>query len=176
MNPPNRPNALRIFVGEAVASPAIPITTAGHGLRELVLLEANIDDMSPALLAHVRDELMVAGARDAWIEPIAMKKGRSASKLCALVAPEEEEAFAARIIAGTTTLGVRVAAYRRWEAERRVETMETPFGPVRFKVSEWQGRVRAAPEYEDVIAISAREGIPALELQQRLEREFGGQR
>ena len=174
MDPPNRPNALRVFVGEPAAVEEPPRVPSSAALRELVLLEANIDDMTPALLAHVRDELMAAGARDAWIEPIAMKKGRAASKLCVLVTPSEEEAFAARVLSATTTLGVRVADYRRWEAARHVETVQTSLGPVRYKVGEWDGKRRALPEHEDVIAIAEREGLHALEVQRRLEREFGG--
>jgi uncharacterized protein (DUF111 family) len=173
MDSPNRPNALRVFIGEKVPGESLSSVPRAAGLRELVLLEANIDDMSPALLAHVRDGLIEAGARDAWIEPIAMKKGRTASKLCALVLPEEEAAFASRIMSETTTLGVRVAQYRRWEAARSIETRETSLGTVRFKIGEWDGRRRATPEYEDVVAIAAREGLPALEVQRGLEREFG---
>jgi hypothetical protein len=97
MDPADRPNALRVFIGEVPGSGSL-------ALRELVLLEANIDDMAPALLAHVRDGLLAAGALDAWLEPIGMKKGRSATKLALLAEAGREAEFAALVIASTTTL------------------------------------------------------------------------
>lgn len=164
-DPPGRPNALRVWVGEHV-----PATAPQARVIELA---ANIDDMSPALLSHARDRLLEEGALDAWIEPIGMKKGRAASKLCALVRAGEEERFADLFLSETTTLGVRAASYRRWEAERHVETFESSFGPVRVKVGEWRGHRRAVPEFEDVKVLSARLGLPAIEVQRRLEAELG---
>ena len=163
-DPPNRPNALRVFVG-AVASLLPPPSS-------LVELVANIDDMAPALLAHARDRLLEEGALDAWIEPIGMKKGRSASKLCSLVPGRDEERFAALFLGETTTLGVRATSYRRYAAERRIETFASSLGPVRVKVSEWAGRRRATPEFEDVKALAAKLGKPLIEVQQALEREL----
>ena len=164
----SRPNALRIFVGERPAPE--------QQLRLLSLLEANIDDMAPSLLAHVRDLLLAEGAADVWFEAIAMKKGRPANKLCALVARDEEERFAGMMLRETTTLGVRVAEVRRYEAARRVETVETSFGPVRVKVGEWEGKLRLAPEFEDVREIALRTGRPAIEVQRLLEAELDARR
>ncbi|MFQ5382689.1 MAG: LarC family nickel insertion protein, partial [Dehalococcoidia bacterium] len=165
---PERPNAVRVFVGEAPAETSLP-----GGTRPLSLLEANIDDMTPALLANARDRLLEEGALDAWTEPIGMKKGRSATKLCALAGEGEEERLSRLMLAETSTLGVRVAAYRRYELERTGETRETQFGPVRVKVSVRDGIRRVMPEYDDVVAIARREGIPAREVQRRLEFELG---
>ncbi len=163
-DPPGRPNALRVWLGEAESD--------GAAARDVVELAANIDDMSPALLAHARDRLLEEGALDAWIEPIGMKKGRAASKLGALVRAGDEERFADLFLSETTTLGVRATGYRRWEASRRVETFESSLGPVRVKVSDWQGRRRMSPEFEDVRALATKHRLPALEVQRRLEREL----
>jgi uncharacterized protein (TIGR00299 family) protein len=168
-DPPGRPNALRVWLGAAASPESAPPEAL---LRELVLLEANIDDMSAALLAHARDRLLEEGALDAWLEPIGMKKGRAASKLCALAPAADEERFAGLFLRETATLGVRVTPYRRYEAARRVETFDSSLGPVRVKVSEWAGRVRAVPEFEDVRALSASTGLPALEVHRRLEAEW----
>ncbi|MBI5949882.1 MAG: LarC family nickel insertion protein [Chloroflexi bacterium] len=165
-DPPNRPNALRVFIGTAAAGGVAPS-------REVVGLEANIDDMPATLLAHARDRLMEEGALDAWLEPIGMKKGRAAHKLCALVPAAEEGRFAALFLAETTTLGVRALPYRRYEAARRIETVATSLGPVRVKVSDWQGRERRSPEFEDVKALAKARGLTALEVQRQLERELG---
>lgn len=168
-DPPGRPNALRVFIGLAQRAAPAP---GGTGRSLVVGLEANIDDMSPALLANARDRLLEEGALDAWLEPIGMKKGRAATKLCALVRAEDEERFAGLVLAETTTLGVRALAYRRYETERRVETVATTLGPVRVKVSGLGTRVRRVPEFEDVKAIAARLGEPALAVQAQIESEL----
>lgn len=166
MDPPGRPNAVRVFVGAA--------SEQGAGVRALSLLEANIDDMAPSLLAYARDRMMEEGALDAWFEPIGMKKGRAATKLCALVPREAESRFAALMMYETTTIGVRVAEYHRYEAAREQDTVVTSFGPVRVKTAEWQGRKRRSPEFEDVQAIARRMRMPAPEVQRRLEHELDG--
>ena len=162
-DPANRPNALRILIGEAEAP-----------RRRLTLLEANIDDMAPTLVALAGDRLLAEGALDAWTESIGMKKGRAAVKLCALVHAGEEERFAAVFARETTTLGVRTTAYERFEAERRIEQMETSLGMVRVKRASWFGTERAAPEPDDVRALAEQLGRPTLEVQRALERELGG--
>ncbi len=167
-DPPNRPNALRVFVGESTSSLAPP----GTSVREIVLLEANIDDMPASLISHARDRLLEEGALDAWLEPIGMKKGRAANKLCALVPAGNEDHFATLFLRETTTLGVRTTPYRRFEAVRRIETFASTFGPVRVKVRDWDGRLRRVPEFEDVKALAARLGRPALEVQRLIEAEL----
>lgn len=160
-DPADRPNALRVFIGRA-----------GVATRTVTLLEANIDDMSPALLAAARDALLEAGALDAWLEPIGMKKGRAATKLCALVASGEESRFAGAFLRETTTLGVRTVAYERYEAERSVETFASSLGTVRVKVSAWEGQVRAMAEHDDVMRLARELGRPAVEVQRALEAEL----
>jgi uncharacterized protein (TIGR00299 family) protein len=165
LDPPNRPNALRVFVGEPVAANPAPA-------RLVVELSANIDDMPAALLANARDRLLEEGALDAWLEPIGMKKGRSASKLCALVNADDETRFADLFLRETTTLGVRVTSYHRYEASRSVETVDSSFGPVRVKVSEHGGTRRVTPEFEDIKRLAAERGLPALEVARRLQLEL----
>ena len=178
-DPPGRPNALRVFLGR-VTSYELRVTSTGGGnlvtdhlsLVTLAELAANIDDMTPELLAHARDRLLEEGALDAWIEPIGMKKGRAASKLCALVRPEDEERLAAVFHRETSTLGVRVSDRRRYEAPRRVETFASSLGEARFKVREFGGERRAEPEWEDVKVLAAKHGLPAIEVSRRLVAEW----
>lgn len=165
-DPPNRPNALRVFVGEAASEGGWP------ELARVVELAANIDDMTPELLANARDELLKAGALDAWLEPIGMKKGRAATKLCVLARPADEERLARAIMRETTTLGVRVTEWRRYEAGRRVETFASSLGDVRVKVREWEGEMRGEPEFEDVKTIAERSGLPGLDVSRRIAREW----
>lgn len=164
-DPPDRPNALRVFLGTKPGALAT---------QQLVELAANIDDMPPSLLAHARDRLLEEGALDAWLEPIGMKKGRAASKLCALVPAEDEGRFAALFLRETTTLGVRVSAQRRYAAARRMETFESSLGPVRVKVATVEGVERRSLEFEDIKAIATERGLPAIEVQRRLEWELRG--
>ena len=167
-NPPARPNALRIFIG----SQSGVADSGGLAQRALTQLEANIDDMPPSLLAHARDRLLEEGALDAWLEPIGMKKGRAAEKLCALVPAGDEERFVALYLAETTTLGVRAAAYRRWEAARAIEEFHSSLGVVRMKVRTADASLSAIPEFEDVKLLAAALNRPALEIQRTLEAEW----
>lgn len=169
-----RPNALRVFLGRRVAEESPTPNIALPGTRAVTLLEANIDDMAATLLAHVRDLLLADGALDAWTEAIGMKKGRAATKLCALVPAGEEARLSGVMLRETTTLGVRSVRYDRFELERAIETISTEFGPVRVKFSQRGGKRIGAPEYDDVIAIAARDGIPATQVQARLEQEING--
>lgn len=174
-DPADRPNALRVFLGVRDASEAMQAPRpAGTQVREIVMLEANIDDMPAELLAHACERLLDQGALDAWMEPIGMKKGRPATKLCALVPNDAESKFASIFLTETTTLGVRAQSYRRYEASRRVETFITSLGRVEAKVRDFQGRRYIAPEYEAVRALAQAKNLPALEVQRRLEAELNG--
>jgi uncharacterized protein (TIGR00299 family) protein len=163
-DPAGRPNALRIFIGRAVRAEA--------DLRRVTVLEANIDDMTAVLLSHARDRLMEEGALDAWTEAIGMKKGRAATKLCALVPEGSEAHFAHVFMSETTTLGVRTTPYSRYEAKRAIHEFETSLGTVRVKTSFWHGTARRSIEWEDVRRIATDTGLPAVEVQRKLEQEF----
>ena len=80
------------------------------------------------------DRLFELGARDAWLTPILMKKGRPAHTLSILANPEDQQAIVDKLIEETSTLGVRVSQVMRHEAQRRVEEVETSLGPVRVKL------------------------------------------
>ena len=139
------PNALRVWLGE-VADDAPDDAERD----EVVLLETNIDDMNPQFYAPLLDRLFAAGALDAFLTPILMKKGRPATKVSVLAAPAAAAALSALLIEETTTLGVRAARLERTKAGRRLETVQTPWGPARVKLKVWRGRVAAAvPEYDD---------------------------
>jgi len=165
-DPPNRPNGVRVFIGTQAPAEMAPA-------RQIVLLEANIDDMPATLLAHARDRLMDEGALDAWTEAIGMKKGRAATKLCALAPADKVAHFANVFLTETTTLGVRTTPYSRYEAARRIEEVTTSLGTGRVKVSEWQGTIRRSFEWEDIRSLATQHGIPALEVQRLVKREIG---
>ena len=110
------------------------------------VIEANIDDSSPQVLGYALERLMDAGALDASLSPLQMKKNRPGSLLRVIAKPEDQERLAQMIFAETSTLGLRIHAAERRVEERRIVEVDTQFGKVRVKVS---GHGAFAPEYED---------------------------
>lgn len=150
-DPAGVPNVVALWLGEEVR--------AGGG--GLVLLETNIDDMSPQVYGHVQEMLLELGARDVWLTPIQMKKGRPGVLLSVLAADTLEQEAVDLLLRETTTLGVRTRRVRRHVAEREVREVETSLGRVAVKVKYVDGRpVAAAPEYEDCRALARAKGIP----------------
>jgi uncharacterized protein (TIGR00299 family) protein len=148
----DRPNLLRIVVGE-------PVVDAGTD--DIVVLEATIDDMSPQLYEHVLERLLAAGARDAFLVPVIMKKSRPATLLRVLVAPADRERLATIVFAETTTIGLRWVAERRMVLVREETRVETPWGAVRVKVARApDGTVNVAPEFEDCRRIAQERQVP----------------
>ena len=107
------------------------------------------------------ESLLSNGARDAWLEPIYMKRGRGAYKLCALVAAEETERVSRSIMRATGTLGVRHHRVGRTAAERRSVQVTLPYGSCRVKVGMLDGEeFVAAPEYADALKLHRESGVP----------------
>lgn len=153
------PNVLRLWIGEAIQ------TEAAAREEEYVVLETNIDDMSPQLLAPVADALFAAGALDVTVSSLLMKKGRSGWLVSVIARRDDEGALALVLLRQTTTLGVRVHGVRRHEAERTFETVDTRFGPVAVKVKLLGGQVIGAmPEFESMREAAAAVGVPLLEV------------
>ena len=145
------PNLLRVRIGE---------TISGLAADRVVLVEANIDDMNPEIYGYLLDLLLEQGARDVYITPIHMKKGRPANLLSVLVDEAQLDAIANTILGETTTIGVRYHQVERRKLERSITTVSTPYGPVRVKVSWFDGQRRAAPEYEDCARLARQQRVP----------------
>jgi hypothetical protein len=140
-------NVVRVMVGEA--SGATEATT-------VTVIEANIDDASPQVIGYAMEELISAGALDAVVIPVQMKKGRPGVLLQVIAESARRDELIAILFRETTTLGIRFHT-----AERRVQTrewraVETPYGVVRIKICEHG----FAPEYEDARKIAAASGVP----------------
>ena len=149
---PDRPNLLRILVGEPVGS---------VGGDEVVVLETTIDDLSPQLYEHVLERLLEAGARDAFLVPVIMKKSRPGTMLRVLAAPADRDRLAAIVFAETSTIGLRYTTWRRFVLPREERTVETPYGPVRVKVSRApDGTPNVAPEFDDCRRLATARGVP----------------
>jgi uncharacterized protein (TIGR00299 family) protein len=164
------PNVLRVVVGELESDRGV----REGGLTDEVVsvLETNIDDMAPNLLADLPQLMLDAGALEAFITPVVMKKGRSAHLVTVVCDPGQAETLAARLIRETSTLGVRVRDQRRLVAVRRIERMESSLGAVDVKLKIVDGQVvDAAPEYDEVRALAAVAGIPVADAHRRLATE-----
>jgi pyridinium-3,5-bisthiocarboxylic acid mononucleotide nickel chelatase len=144
------PNLLRAVVGE-LEGPA----------GDVELLEANVDDASGELLGAAVERLLAAGALDAWLEPIAMKRSRGAYKACALVIAGDRERLVRLLMRETGTLGVRYHAVGRTVADRRVVEVELPYGTCRVKIGSLDGEeFVVSPEYADAARLAAESGLP----------------
>lgn len=157
------PNVLRAMILETDDSLA--------DRREVVRVEAvelacNIDDMSPERVAYLVEQLLKAGAADAWQEPIVMKKGRLAVKVCALGTPEREKALRACLFRHSSTLGVRAARLEKHERARHVETREAEGEVYHCKVAEGPD-AREKIEFEDLRAAAERAGVSLDEMERR---------
>jgi len=156
------PNLLRVLLGERAG--AAPDGDSG------LVLEANIDDMTPELAPWVLDRLLEAGAADVWFTPIHMKKGRPGITLSVLCPPGSEAALRAVLWRETSTLGVRGLPVRKWMLERRVVEVEVPGGTVRVKLGLDQGAVvNAAPEFADCARLATATGQPLKEVMARVQ-------
>jgi hypothetical protein len=155
------PNVVRVSLGDEAAR-------AG-GAAEVCVLEANVDDMQPQHFELALERVLAAGAFDAWLAPVTMKKSRPAVLFGAVAPPEREADVARALLENTTTLGVRVRRERRYVLERSVTEHATELGPVRVKTAVVAGGLRRTLEYDDVARIARESGRPVAEIAARLE-------
>lgn len=153
------PNVVRLLVGEAATE------EGAFGPVPAVVLEANIDDMNPEFYEYVLERLFAAGAQDAWVAPVTMKRGRPAATLSVLCGAAEEQACREVIFAETTTLGLRRRPVEKWTVPREVVTVEIEAGRVRVKIARAAGGVAGiAPEYADCASLAHETGRPLKEI------------
>ena len=161
---PTTPNVLRVFIGEE-ARP-----TPGD---RVAVVECEIDDMNPQIFGVVMERLYAAGALEVFYVPVQMKKNRPGVLLTAIVDPGQRAAVADVIFRETTTIGLRHYEVDRECLERKHVTVETPIGPVRFKIASRNGRVlNAAPEFDDCAALAAAHQLSVKEVQAIAIRAF----
>jgi pyridinium-3,5-bisthiocarboxylic acid mononucleotide nickel chelatase len=150
---PDRPNVLRVVLGSpADAAPrALPSASAGlHASRgRHVVLETNIDDLSPEVTAFALQRALAEGALDVWTTAIGMKKGRAGLTISALTTVERMEHVSRVLLSETSSLGIRHYPVDRLERARRSVEVETAFGTIQLKVADGDGLPdNVAPEYE----------------------------
>ena len=141
-------NALAVWIGEEISSQT-----------GITLIETNIDDMAPNLIAALCEDLMAAGALDVTVLPAVMKKGRPGHQLAIMAAPESVALLTDHLLRHSTTFGVRITKADRVIAHRTMIEVRTEYGVARVKVKELEGKpVDVAPEYEDCRRLAQESG------------------
>jgi uncharacterized protein (TIGR00299 family) protein len=153
-NPDDRPNVLRIMLGEkALSGDAVTV------------LETNIDDMSPQIFEYVMERLLEEGALDVYLSNVIMKKSRPAVKMTVLCPEEKRRELEEIIFNETTTLGLRFWRAERSVLERSVRKLDTVFGPIRIKEATLNDKtLRITPEYDDCRKAAKKHKAPLSEV------------
>jgi uncharacterized protein (TIGR00299 family) protein len=161
--PDGRPNCVRVLVGIEDA-PASPVEWE---------IAANLDDLTPEGVSVLADALFTAGAKDAWSEPIVMKKGRPAWTVCAIATEAQRDAVSAAFFAESTTIGLRMSALQRVKLPYEIRTIPTSLGDVRVKVAFYGAAVsNVSLESDDVRRLAAALGLPVRKVREQLQREI----
>lgn len=157
----DRPNLTRVVIGTRSETSSVPG-------QPVVLLEANVDDVTGETLAYAIDALLEAGAHDAWLTPILMKKGRPAHTVSALVDPPLTTTVRDVMVRETGTMGVRAAQLERWPQSRAFDEVVVDGHTVRVKVT--AGRVKA--EHDDAARAARLLALPLREVARRAEQAW----
>ena len=169
-DPDGFPNALRVWLGEAMEAAKPAEERPGiFQPASVVLLETNLDDAPGLVLGHTQERLFALGALDVWHTPVQMKKNRPGAVLSVLAPPHLEQAAVELIMRETPTLGIRSRLVDRYVADRKSVPVNTEFGEVSVKVKSLDGEaVAAAPEPDDCSRIAVETGLPFQEVYQRV--------
>lgn len=152
------PNALRLFVGEEFSGESA-FTSSGN--ETVSIIEANIDDMNPQIYGYFLEKALAAGALDAFVTPVQMKKSRPGQWLTVICRPEKVDALTQLVFSETTTIGLRIHEAKRRVLERSSDSIDTAFGTVRIKISRLNGNVLTiSPEYDDCQRLAQEKAVP----------------
>lgn len=157
------PNVMRIWIGEEIQ----PVAS-----EDLILLETNIDDMSPEIYGYLMEKLLAMQALDVWFTPIQMKKNRPAVMLSVLAIRHAEFDLTQTIMRETSTLGIRVSPVLRHIAEREIIEFDSSVGHTKVKVKRFMGDILSIhPEYEECRRIALERNIPLHEVYRIIETD-----
>src|ERR1700733_897042 len=165
-----RPNVVRVVLGDCGDPP---------GQDEPVIisvLETNVDDMDPRVWPTVLSSLLAAGAADAWLIPIIMKKGRPAHTLAVLAPVHQRDLLRRLMLELTSTIGVREVAATRVALDRFWVPLQVAGGQVRLKVAHRGGEVvHATPEFDDAVEVAAERSVPVRRVLEEAVAAAGGE-
>lgn len=159
------PNVLRVVIGERTEGTR-QAAADGSGRETVIRIECEVDDMNPQLFTPLGDRLAAAGALDAYLTPVVMKKGRPGTLITVLAPPDRRAAICDLLFRETTTIGVRFDAVERDTLDRRWVEVPVSGGLVRIKVAGRGAQVlNAAPEFDDCLRIADATGRPLKTIQ-----------
>lgn len=163
------PNVLRVMLGDIRTT-----ATTEFYLREKNLqIDCNIDDMTPEAYQPLLDALFSAGAKDAFLTPIIMKKSRPGITLSILADPQYEQALLDTVFSHSTSIGVRIHEVDKHMLPREEVTLDTSLGPVSVKRVELRdGRRRWKLEHDQLMSLAELHSIAYPILRKRLQREI----
>ncbi|HXD87086.1 MAG TPA: nickel pincer cofactor biosynthesis protein LarC [Urbifossiella sp.] len=160
-----QPNILRLFVGQAH-----PWQRVGAS-DTVIVLETNLDDVSPEVVGFCMERLFAAGALDVFVMPGLMKKNRPGDLISVIAAPETADALEAVLFRETATFGIRRHSAERSKLEREAISVQTPWGPVLAKRGWRKGGFEVVtPEYEDCARIAREQGVPLRDVYAAVKR------
>lgn len=158
------PNLLRVHIG----------AMSGQVEEDRsVVIETNIDDMTPEVYGYVLDALLHRGAKDVYLTPVVMKKGRPGILLTVLADEARVEEVVRTIFRETSTFGVRMHDVRRVKMRRQAGSVETRFGTIRTKIGEFEGTIRITPEFDDCARIAQERNVSILEVYRAVQDVAG---
>jgi hypothetical protein len=164
---PHLPNMLRLTIGDTAFAADEDTAT---------LIETNIDNMNPEVYPYVIEQLLAAGAMDAFMIPIIMKKGRPGIMLSILVPRERAGAVLTVLYRETTTIGARLTDVARRKLPRQLETVQSTYGPVLVKIIDGITGKRLVPEFEECRRIAESQGVALREVQEKLLAELNSRK
>ncbi len=163
-NPRSFPNTLRLLLGATE-------TIAGDEI--LLMIETNIDDMSPQLFGYVMERAFEIGALDCYLTQTQMKKNRPGTQLSILCRPGDREKFLGLVFAETTTLGARSYEVQRRALARETVRVQTQFGAIDVKVARsHNGHINVMPEFEQCRAAAAAANVPLRDVQEAVRQAY----
>lgn len=167
------PNLLKLWIGTAIDSPTQSSDLPGIETETVQVLETQIDDCSPQVLAYVSEQLLAIGALDVFSQAIAMKKGRLGTLLTVICRPETQAACEDLLFRETTTIGIRSRSEQRSSLSRRCDRIQTPWGEVRVKVSgDPRSPFTVQPEYEDCRSLAQQHSLPLSQIQRVAQEQW----
>ena len=160
------PNVLRVYLLENANS----VTDVTN--EEAIVLESNIDDMNPEHYDFLLEQLFEAGASDAWLVPMMMKKSRPAVQLSVLCKEELKEKLKGLIFTFSTSIGIREYRVTKNMLRREESTIETSYGAVRIKQSFYNGKlVRTKPEFDDCKKLAIQHQLSISEIEKEVNKQ-----
>ena len=147
------PNLLRIWLGSISESKTV---------ETLLQIETNIDDMNPEIYPFVMEKLLDIGVNDVWLQNIQMKKSRPGIKLSVLCTTEKMDEVKKILFTETSTIGIRYMPVKREILQRKNTTIDSSWGKIKVKQTEYAGKITLHPEYEECKRIALENNLPLL--------------